>query len=80
MQPVKDQPRLVEYQQYVREAVVERGLEKGGVLQGFMFSLEECNGLSKAVCKFVAAKKETRGSGAGRETGGHEVEVSTNGR
>ena len=58
MTPLKSNPSLEDFQQYVREMVVERGFDKGTVSQTFMLFLEECGELSKAVRKFAAAKKD----------------------
>jgi NTP pyrophosphatase (non-canonical NTP hydrolase) len=48
---LKQNPTLTDYQQYVRDMVVERGFDKETVPQIFMLFLEECGELAKAARK-----------------------------
>ncbi len=45
---LKQNPTLADYQQYIKEMIVERGFEGGQISEIFMLFLEECGELAKA--------------------------------
>ncbi|MDO8664167.1 MAG: MazG nucleotide pyrophosphohydrolase domain-containing protein [Candidatus Liptonbacteria bacterium] len=55
---LKDNPTLVDFQNYVAELVKERGFEKETLPQIFMLFLEECGEMAKAARKTQNIKSD----------------------
>ena len=51
-----ENPTLADYQQYVRQIVMERGFEKDTIQQRFMLLLEEAGELARAARKHAGMK------------------------
>lgn len=54
---LKENPTIADFQQYIRDMVVERGFDKETVPEVFMLFLEECGELAKAARKLEANVK-----------------------
>lgn len=48
---LKENPTMKDYQQYIRDMIVERGFDNETIPQIFMLFLEECGELAKAARK-----------------------------
>lgn len=53
MKPIKENPTLTDYQQYIREMVVERGFTDTTVPELFMYLSEETGELAKAARQLI---------------------------
>lgn len=57
---LKPQPTLVDFQNYIKEMVIERGFEKEPISEVFMLFLEECGELAKAARKASSMKVDSK--------------------
>ena len=55
---LKDKPTLADFQQYIRDMVVERGFDKETTPEVFMLFLEECGEMAKAARKLQNMKTD----------------------
>ncbi len=60
MQPIKEHATLQDFQDYVRNMVVERGFEKETALELLMLLMEECGELAKAARKTTSMRTDAQ--------------------
>ncbi|MCW1892195.1 MAG: RS21-C6 protein [Candidatus Uhrbacteria bacterium] len=60
MQPLKENPKLQDFQTYIRDVTIQRGFDKESAPELLMLLLEECGELAKAARKTTSIKTDAQ--------------------